>query len=196
MRPRMQLEPHLLSTKYEKDARSFLCESLAKWLRDRERSAFIGRNVPIVSGGVTLIADVAVAIDVDPSPRRAWITTVEGRPIDVVFRFARGDRLAALVEGARHVELGARESFVFDRADGSLWGFRRDGERVDAIGPRADGAVRSRVLAVELCARGARLQVIPRAFDELFDVLDRLDRALDRVQRGVVTPLTPCGFGR
>jgi hypothetical protein len=191
----MQLEP-LLPNKRHDDARSFLCDSLAKWLRDRERSAFVGRNVPIVTNGVTLIADVVVAVDADPRTRRAWITTIEGRPIDVVFRFVRGDRLAALVEAARHVELGARESFVFDRSDGSLWGFRRAHDKVDAIGPRADGAIRSAVLAVELIARGARLQVVPRAFDELFDVLDRLDRALDRVQRDVVTPLTPCEFGR
>ncbi len=142
-----------------------------------------------------MIADVAVAVDVEPRPRRAWITSIEGRSVDVVFRFARGDRLAALVEAARHVELGAVESFVFDRDGSSLWGFRRDEGRVDAIGPRADGAIRSRVLSIELLARGGRLQVIPRAFDELFDVLDRLDRALERVQRDV-TPLTPCEIGR
>jgi len=191
----MQLEPFPLSARRPDDARSFLCDSLAKWLRDRERSAWIGRNVPIVSGGVTLIADVAVAIDVEAGARRAWLTAVERRPIDVVFRFVRGDRLAALVEAARHVELGAHESFVFDRSDGSLWGFRRNGGRVDSIDPRADGAMRSRVLAIELMARGGRLQVIPRAFDELFDVLDRLDRTLDRVQRDV-TALTPCGTCR
>jgi hypothetical protein len=191
----MQLEPSSHSARRPDDARTFLCESLTKWLRDRERAAWIGRNVPIVSAGVTLIADVAVALDVEPTPRRAWITTVERRPIDVVFRFVRGDRLTALVEAARHVELGARESFVFDRNDGSLWGFRRSGQRVDAISSRADGAIRSHVLAIELLARGGRLQVIPRAFDELFDVLDRLDRTLDRVQRDV-TSLTPCAVGR
>ena len=195
MQARMQLELNSLNARRPDDARTFLCDSLAKWLRDRDRAAFIARNLPVVTEGVTLIADVAVAVDVSPVPRRAWITTVERRPIDVVFRFVRGDRLTALVEAARHVELGVRESFVFDRADGSLWGFRRDGGRVDAISSRSDGAIRSRVLAIELLARGARLQVIPRAFDELFDVLDRLDRTLDRVQRDV-TPLTPCGLRR
>jgi len=191
----MHLEPLSLNARRPDDARSFLCDSIAKWLRDRERPAFIGRNVPIVTEGVTLIADVCVAVDVSPIPRRAWITTIERRPVDVVFRFVRGDRLTALVEAARHVELGVRESFVFDRADGSLWGFRRNGACVDAISSRSDGAIRSQVLAIELLARGGRLQVIPRAFDELFDVLDRLDRTLDRVQRDVIL-LTPCGLRR
>lgn len=191
----MQLQPFSPQQRRPDDARSFLCESLAKWLRDRERSAWIGRNAPIVSGGVTLIADVAVAVDVEPRPRSAWITTLEGRAIDVVFRLVRGDRLAALVEGARHVELGAAESFVFDRSDNSLWGFRRNERSVDAISPGIDGAMRSRVLGVEFLGCAGRLRVVPRAFDELFDLLDRLDRTLERVQRDV-TSLTPCGIGR
>lgn len=160
-----------------------LQHELRRWLADRQREAFVGSDIKVITRTCELRADVAVALDANPRPRARWIDAVEGRALDVVFLFVTGERLSALTTAARHVERGAAEAFVFDARANSAWGFRRDDRRVDAIPLTTMGALRSRVLGADVVARAGRLRLAPVATRELYDVLDRIDRALDRIER-------------
>ncbi len=79
---------------------------------------------------------------------------------------------------------------MFDRIRGELWGYRRGrasrGDRVDAIPAREHlrGGLRSRALGVDVVPRDGRLSIATSASAsaELHEVLERLDRALDRIQ--------------
>ncbi len=156
---------------------------LHRWLAARQREAFVGSDLAVISRTCELRADVAVALDANPRPRSCWIEAVEGRALDVVFLFVTGERLRALTNAARHVERGAAEAFVFDARANSAWGFRRDDRRVDAIPLTTMGALRSRVLGADVVTRAGRLHLAPVATNELYDVPDRIDRVLARIER-------------
>lgn len=160
-----------------------LREDLRRWLVDRGRPAFVGTHVTVVARTTELHADVAVALDASSRPRRRWIDVLEGRAVDVVFLIVDGERLATLTTAARHVEQGVGEAFVFDPIAHAVWGFRRNELRVDAIPVNSAGALRSRLLGAEVMARGGRVRLAPVATSELHEVLDRIDRALDRIER-------------
>lgn len=172
-----------------------LRDDIRRWLHERERRAWVGSEVAIVhslpplrargSPAVTLDlhADVAVALDASMHPRSRWVIDDEHRNVDAVFLLARTNRLAALTTAARHVERGVAEAFVFDACANAVWGFRRNDRRVDAIPITTAGALRSRVLCADVVTRGGRLRLAPIATQELSDVLDRIDRALDRIAR-------------
>ncbi|MBI2393432.1 MAG: hypothetical protein HYV09_27865 [Deltaproteobacteria bacterium] len=177
----METQPLWYARHVADDPRRVLRHELQRFFDHRDVTAWIGCDVMIVHGDVALHADVAVAIGADPRTRRAWVSAVEGRSIDAVFRFVSGGaRLPALTSAARHVELGAREAFVFHPRDAALWGFRGEGRGVDAIPVGAGGALRSRALGAELLPLPGRLRLV-RAADELTAVIERLERALDRV---------------
>lgn len=181
----METQPLWYARHVAADPRRVLRHELQRFFEHRDVTAWIGCDVMIVQGDVALHADVAVAIGADPRTRRAWVSAVEGRSIDAVFRFVSGGaRLPALTSAARHVELGAREAFVFHPRDAALWGFRGDAhgaaQVVDAIPVGAGGALRSRALGAELVPAPGRLRLV-RATDELAAVIERLERALDRV---------------
>ncbi len=178
--------------------RRALCEELRRWFHGREIEAWIGCDVPVVYDRFTLLAPIAVTLHADPRTRRAWVTAIEGRAVDLVLSIVtRGERLAPLTSAARHVQLGAAESFVFDRHDGALWGFRRDGARIDAIPTTRRGGLRSRVLGAELVNRSGDLALAHEArVGELLDVVDRLDRVLETIQRSRVAATEDGGRAR
>jgi hypothetical protein len=163
--------------------RHSLQADLRRWLADRQREAFVGTDVAVISRAYELRADVAVALDASARARTRWIEAVEGRSLDVVFLFIEGERLATLTAAARHVERGASEAFVFDARANQAWGFRRVERRVDAIPLTSTGGLRSRVLGADIVARCGRPRLAPVATNELYDVLDRIDHALARIER-------------
>jgi DNA-directed RNA polymerase subunit L len=179
------LESPSFRTKTATDVPRALRHALRKSFADRGLQAFIGIDVPIVYDEThALTSDLAVVLHADERPRRAWIAAIERRTPDLIVQVVAGaDRVQALDRAARHVALGAQEAFVFDRIHGAIAGFRSAGGRTEPVPRDARGAVRSRAIDAELVPRGDRIDLVRFASDrELLGVLDRLDRALDRIQ--------------
>ncbi|MGZ3417525.1 MAG: hypothetical protein ACXWUG_08140 [Polyangiales bacterium] len=168
------------------EARSSLRDSLRRWFHPRGVPAFVGCELPVIHQDGTLLGcDIAVALHHDPRPRRAWISSIEGRSLDVVFDLVTRGRLSdAIARATGHVERGVAEAFVFDASRVALFGFRRASDgTVDPI-RTSDAGLRSRALDLHLVPRPEGLQLIHRvaSIGELLDVVDRLDKALSAIQ--------------
>jgi hypothetical protein len=167
------------------EARRTLRDGLRRWFHPRGVPAFVGCELPVVhADGITLGCDVGVALHHDPRPRRAWVSAIEGRSLDVVFDLVtRGGIADALDRAASHVARGVAEAFVYDPRRVALFGFRRsDDGGVDPI-RTADG-LRSRALDLHLVPRPEGLRLVHRvaSIGELLDVVDRLEKALTAIQ--------------
>lgn len=176
----------LVQTSSPPEARGSLRDSLRRWFHPRGVTAFVGCELPVIHGDGTLLGcDVAVALHHDPRPRRAWISSIEGRSLDVVFDLVTRGRLSdAIARATGHVERGVAEAFVYDARRVALFGFRRASDGSVVPIHTSDAGLRSRALDLHLVPRPEGLQLLHRvaSIGELLDVVDRLDKALSAIQ--------------
>jgi Uma2 family endonuclease len=135
--------------------------------RETLRSYFERAAMPVyVSGEMAVYypdelpfqPDVLAVRDVSLHPRDSWVVSAEGRGLDWVLEvLVRGDRRKDLEHNVlRYARLGIMEYFVFEPRARRLWGYRLGAPGVgmyQSLAPGEDGALRSRVLGLDLVLR-------------------------------------------
>ncbi len=156
------------------------------------RRVYLSSNLPVYYPGERLFApDLFAVLDVEAHERDRWVTSVEGKGLDLAIEVLyRGDDRKDM---ERNVELYARlgilEYFIYDRRNNHLVGYTlpsSDARVYDRIVPQG-GRWPSRVLGLDLALEGERLRlymgtaVVPELEELAARAESLLAGALDRV---------------
>jgi len=179
--------------------------------KERARNALdqffrtIGRRIYVSSELATyypneprFCPDILAVLDVDAHERSRWVTSHEGKGLDLVIEVHVGGSATKDFETnvVRYARLGISEYFIFDRIGVRILGYRlkADSASYERIVPQA-GRLTSRVLGLDLTLEGGMLRFYYGTAPVLFleelvsklngmvtDLVDAHDRALQRAE--------------
>ncbi len=112
--------------------------------------------------------DVYVALDVASGGRPKWETWVEGKFPDIVFEITSHSTQDVDLGSKRalYARLGAQEYYIYDpqqELSPPFRGYIRQGDALEPMAPRSNGAIASPLLGAELRQVGVYLRVIDPA---------------------------------
>jgi Uma2 family endonuclease len=118
------------------------------------RRVYLSSELPVYYPGEEKLApDLLAVLDVETHPRQKWVTSVEGKGLDLALEITlAGDRRKDLEDNVtRYARLGIPECFVYDVPNQRLRGYRLEerSNEYSPIVPQA-GTWASRVLGLEL----------------------------------------------
>jgi Uma2 family endonuclease len=164
--------------------------ALDAYFRRIGRRVYLSSNLPVYYPGERLFApDLIVVLDVEPHERDRWVTSHEGRGLDLALEVLyRGDDRKDLERNVeRFARLGIPEYFIYDRKRGRLQGYvLEDGDTTYSRIVPQEGRWPSRVLGLELSLEGDRLRLYTgtAAVPELEELATRGERLLaDAISR-------------
>jgi Uma2 family endonuclease len=143
-------------------AKQGLLSALGGFLRRMGRKIYLSSELLVLYPGERgFCPDVLAVLDVEPDERTRWVTSHEGKGLDLVIEVhVGGDRAKDEEENVeRYARLGVREYFFFDRPRARLHGHRlAPGARAyQRLVPQA-GFFASEVLGLDLAVQGQRLR--------------------------------------
>ena len=158
--------------------------ALGAYFRRIGRRVYLSSNLPVYYPDEPLFApDLIAVLDVDPARRDRWVTSHEGRGLDLALEVLyRGDDRKDLERNVeRFARLGIPEYFIYDRKREKLQGYALEaGEKSYRRIVPQDGRWPSRVLGLELSLEGERLRLYSgtAAVPELEELAARGERLL------------------
>lgn len=172
---------------FHRKAKESAVDALETFFRKAGRRVYITSEIAVYYPAEPRFApDVLAVLDVDPHDRNTWVVEKEGKGLDFVLEVhVAGDFSKDHVTNvARYARLGIAEYFLFDRARGSLHGYRLTaGRRVyDRIVPQL-GRFTSGVLGLDLALIEGKLRFLAgdAAVPQTAELLARVGVMLDEV---------------
>jgi len=137
--------------------------ALGAYFRRLGRRVYLSSNLPVYYPGERIFApDLIAVLDVDPHERNHWVTSHEGRGLDLALEVLyRGDDRKDLQRNVeRFARLGIPEYFIYDRKRGKVHGYALEpGDSTYTRIVPQQGRWPSRVLGLDLALEGDRLRL-------------------------------------
>ena len=150
---------------FHRKAKETAVDALDSFFKRTGRRVYVSAELGVYYPGEPRFApDVLAVLDVEPRERGSWIVTKEGKGLDFVLEVhVSGDFSKDHVTNVeRYARLGISEYFLFDRARGSLYGYRlpAPGRRsYERIVPQL-GRYTSSVLSLDLMLIDGKLRFL------------------------------------
>lgn len=173
---------------FHRKAKETTVDALENYFRRAKRKVYITSEIGVYYPGEPRFApDVLAVLDVEPHERNSWVVSREGKGLDFVLEVhVSGDFSKDHERNVeRYARLGIGEYFLYDRAHGSLYGYRLppSGRRVyERIVPQL-GRYTCGVLGLDLALIKGHLRFITgdATLPQTAELLDRLGVMLDEV---------------
>ena len=145
------------------DGKNDVRETLRSWFQKLGQSVYVAAELTVYYPGQARFApDVLAVRDVPLHDRMKWVVSAEGKGLDWVMEVhVGGDRKKDAVDNvARYAGLGIPESFIFDRAQVRLYGYRLPAPDARAYVPIVAqvGRYQSAALGLDLVLEAGRLR--------------------------------------